>query len=283
MRNPYRRRRPVGSTLEAIEARQLLSTLARPSAIAPPAAVEAPATGAADAPRLASVQLEPLTGRVLVTITGDLAGIDRAKLTDPRNYSLVPVVVRDEGPAVDPSRPEKGVILVPNFVTTGVALTPNPGPGLPRSLVVSINNNQPLRAGFYRFRINSAGITDGSGVALDGAYRGVFPSGNGRPGSDFVADLAVLHNSVQPALPVAPLPQPAGPHGVKPSPIFFPTTRQIRIRIMGNNNPDTRQKGGGNAIAVALPHQSIPARYRLPETVGGRSIRPVLDPPRWFR
>src|SRR4051794_990574 len=106
MRIPFRRRRsdlpgPAGSrarsgrslrsSLESLEARQLLARVQAAEVLAGPVA-----------PRVAYVQFEPLTGRVRVTFTGDASGIDPARLTKPANYSLVPIQVVDKGPSVDP-------------------------------------------------------------------------------------------------------------------------------------------------------------------------------------
>jgi hypothetical protein len=275
MRIPSRRRRPgpLRSSLESLETRQLLSTTASSAVAVAQAPSSTPgqiSAAAESAPRVAFVQFEPLTGRVLVSIDGGPAGINTAELTNPANYSFTPVQLQGKPPRNDPSRPAAGVVLVPNYVVTGVSLAPNVQPGSPQSLIVVINNNQPLRPGFYQFTIHSAGIVDNAGVALDGAYLGVFPSGNGQPGSDFVADLAVVKNTVQPALPVVPVTPvpPAQPGGVKPVPIFFPTTTAVHVKVVGNNNRTSRTLGGGNAVVVALAKQHFPGTFHLPGTVG---------------
>jgi hypothetical protein len=283
MRIPFRRRSPgpLRSTLESLETRQLLSTTATSAvdAVQPPVSsvgqISAAAQPASAAPRVAFVQFEPLTGRVLVSIDGGLAGINTAELTNPANYSFTPVQLQGKPPRNNPSRPGAGVVLVPNYVVTGVSLAPNIPPTQPQSLIVVINNNQPLRPGFYQFTIHSAGIVDNAGVALDGAYLGVFPSGDGQPGSDFVADLAVVKNTVQPALPVVPPPPgpPAQPNGVQPTPIFFPTTTAVHVKVVGNNNRTSRTLGGGNAVVVALAKQHFPGTFHLPGTAGGPVVK----------
>jgi hypothetical protein len=276
MRIPLRRRSPrsLRSTLESLETRQLLSTTGSsavdvaPIPVTPPGQVSGEA--APVAPRVAFVQFEPLTGRVLVSIANGAAPINIAELTNPANYSFTPVQLQEKLPRHDPSRPAAGVVLAPNFVVTGVSLSPNIPPNQPQSLIVVINNNQPLRPGFYQFTIHAAGIVDNAGVALDGAYLGVFPSGDGQPGSDFVADLAVVKNTVQPALPVAPLPPgPPAAGAVQPFPIFFPTTQHVQVKVVGNNNRTSRTLGGPNAVVVALAKQHFPGTFHLPGTVGG--------------
>ncbi|WP_435009599.1 hypothetical protein P12x_000857 [Tundrisphaera lichenicola] len=230
------------------------------------AVVAAPAASLAAqdlAPRVGYVQFQPLTGRVGVTFTGDLSGIDPSVLTNPANYSLVPLKVKATPPAVNPSRPGVGVVLIPTYKVTGVSLTPPQAPGDPQYAVVVINNNQPLRPGTYRFKIKAAGIVNSSGVALEGAYRGLFPSGNGHPGTNFVADLTVVNNTVLPAAPVLLKPPgPSAPDATRPVPVFYPTTQEVLVKIVGNNNPQTRLLGGGNARVVALPGQFFPGTFR---------------------
>ena len=254
MLKPSRRRRPE---IDRLETRQLLAA----STIDP-------------APQVASVQFLPLTGRVQFTITEAPSGIDPSRLTDPANYTFAPIATADKPPARDPSRPGAGMVLAPNEVVTGVSLTPNPAPGLPQLVTVIINNNQPIRPGSYRFAIRSAGIVDARGVPLDGAYLGVFPSGNGRPGTDFAARLSTVDHSVRPARPASPLPPgPPTPGASKPAPVSAPTTVDIRIKIVGNNNRTSRTLGGGNAFAVALPGQGFPDTFHLPGITKGKHRR----------
>ena len=277
MRNPFRRRSPETSLtasstpiakrarrarlarLESLERRDLM-------AVAPLPAVETASVVHAQAianPTVAFVQLEPLTGRVLVSFSGDLAGYNLSTLRNPANYSFSPVASFTRLPSTPQSRPRAGVVLVPDFVVTGVQLSTPVAPGQPQSLIVTINNNQPIRNGIYQFAINGAGITDQAGRPLDGQYNGVFPSGNGTPGSAFIANLVVTHNTVQPARAVNPRPGTVPANAVVPTYVFFPTTQAIRTRYAPANRPGKFMLVGGNNITlVALNNQNFLGTFR---------------------
>jgi hypothetical protein len=251
MRTSPRRRSPI-APVEALENRNLLST----------ATVSAP-------PTVANVQFEPLTGRVVVNLTGDASGYDLSTLTNPANYSLVPVSTKQKLPNPDPSRPDVGVNLAPEFKVTGVTLTSAASAGQAETLVVSIDDNQPIKFGTYQFTIHGGGITDNAGNQLDGAYSGVFPSGDGQPGSNFVANLTQTHSTILPPAPVT-LPQSqATATTVVPTYVFVPSTRQFRVRYLASK-PAVFQLAGGNKIRLqALPHQYFPGAFRAPTKSSG--------------
>jgi hypothetical protein len=255
------------SKLELLETRDLMAVagavmppIAAPPTVAPQVqALAAPADG----PKVGFVQLEPLTGRVLVSFSGDLAGYNNATLTNPANYSFEPAKLFTKLPSTPQSRPRAGVVLAPEFKVTGVELSTPVAPGMPQTVIVTINNNQPIRNGIYQFAINGQGITDSAGRQLDGQYNGVFPSGNGQPGSSFVSLLTVVNNTVLPASPASPQPGPANPPGVAPTYVFFPTTMAIRTRYAPANKPGKFMLVGGNNITlVALNHQFFQGTFR---------------------
>src|SRR5438128_1457168 len=107
-----RTKRTVISRVEALETRNLLSGAGHvlpspPEASHSSVQVTAQASVApTDAPRVAFVQFAPLTGRVLVTYTGDLAGYSTATLTNPANYSFQVVKTEGKLPATNQSRPK---------------------------------------------------------------------------------------------------------------------------------------------------------------------------------
>ncbi len=273
MRSTPRRRSPI-ARVEALETRNLLSTMnaaVATSAVAPPIFNEPPVQPPAPAPATPSspptvsyVQFEPLTGRVEVTFTGDMAGYNISSLTNPANYSFVPVTTKQKLPSVNPSRPEVGIFLAPEFRVTGVTLTAPVAPGQNQVLTVSINNNQPIKFGTYQFAIHAGGITDNAGNLLDGSYSGVFPSGNGQRGSDFVAKLTETHSTVLPAAPVTAPPSPPSANEVAPGPVFLPSTRPFRVRYLAAR-PAVFQLAGGNKIRLqALRFQYFPGTFRRP-------------------
>ncbi len=288
MRNPPRRRslestslpfsgparnrpkRAAISKVEALETRQLMATspapIAPPPPVAPPPPIVQPPFDATAGPRVAFVQLEPLTCRVLVSFTGDMAGYNTSTLTNPANYSLTPVKTFERLPSVNPSRPAAGVVLAPTFRVTGATLTNLGLPGEPQQLIVSVNNNQPLRNGVYLFTIHAASILDNAGRPLDGAYSGVFPSGDGRPGGDFQAILVTTHNTVQPAIPIsAPQAHPA-PGSVKPTFVFVPPIRQVQVGYGPATPGHFMLAGQKKPIKLyPLPGQNFPGTYRFPK------------------
>ena len=252
--------------VESLEGRQLLATdatIAPPLPIVPPPLI-VPPVAPSGAPQVSYVQFEPLTGKIQVTFSGDLAGYNTAQLTDPANYSLTPIETRAILPTHDPSRPKAGVVLAPEFKITGATLSTPAAPDMPESIIVSVDNNQPLRPGSYRFTIHSAGITDLAGRALDGEYFGTFPSGDGRPGGEFVAILAQVKNTVLPALPTTNQSSPLFPPGGRPTYVFLPSTREVRVRV-GKSVPGKFLLANGNNITLAVvPGQHFPGTFRLP-------------------
>jgi hypothetical protein len=267
MRTTPRRRSPIAG-VEALETRNLLATspVTTPIIVEPPVAPPSATITPSSPPTVAFVQFEPLTGRVLVSFSGDASGYNIDSLINPANYSLVPVSTKQKLPSPDPSRPDVGVILAPQFKVTGVQLGSPVQAGQAQTLIVSIDDNQPIKFGIYRFTINASGITDNAGTELDGAYSGVFPTGNGQPGSNFVANLTETHSTILPAIPVTATQSPASANEVAPTYVFLPSTRQFRVRYLAYK-PAVFQLAGGNRIRLqALPHQYFPGTYRAPTT-----------------
>jgi hypothetical protein len=264
--SPRRRSRKL-SKLETLETRNLLASgtvgsMALPLPISPPAMVMPPPNppGAipASGPKVSSVRFEPLTGRVLVAFAGDTAGYNNATLTNPANYSFKLLQPFTSIPSTPQSRPKAGVVLQPELRITGVALPTPVAPGMVQTVVVTVNNNQPLRDGIYQFTIFGAGITDKVGQHLDGAYSGVFPSGDGQPGSNFTANFEETKHSVSPAMPLAseitPMPTP----GVPPAQVFVPTTSPVRVGYT-SATPGQFMLAGGNQIALyTIPRDIFP-------------------------
>ena len=256
--------------VEAMETRDLLAGVGpvlppSPIAIPPPAAalVQPPATPT-DAPRVDYVQFEPLTGRVLVVYSGNLAGYSTATLTDPANYGFKVVKSFAGLPSEDPSRPKAGVVLAPTIRITGVTLSTPVAPGTQQSILVSINNNQPLRNGIYQFTIRSPGISDLAGRPLDGQYFGTFPSGDGQPGGDFVANLVQTHNTVLPAQRAARKPGQGLPPAIVPTYVYLPPTSAVQVRYAAAKPGKFMLAGGNNITLIPLAHQFFPGTFRLP-------------------
>ena len=182
---------------------------------------------------MAYLQFEPLTGRVVATFQDELSGLDQATLADGANFTFTHV---GNLPGVKPSAYKAGSPLAPAYVVTGVSVGQAASATSPQTVVVSIDNNQPLRGGFYRITVKSGGIEDVAGNALDGTYYGYFPSGKNTPGGDFVANLTSVHNTVLPALPVGTTASPLANPGTRPTSVFIPTVKATRVKVVGPYN-----------------------------------------------
>lgn len=247
--------------VEALEGRQLLAaTVFHPPAGDAPVQVAAASTAmSAQAPTVSLVQFEPLTGRVLVQFSGDASGYNATALTNPANYSFSVIQTPVKLPPVGTSRPRAGVILAPTFAVTGVSLSTVNTPGMPQSVVVTINNNQPIRPGSYRFTIHSAGIVDGNGLPLNGAFTGTFPSGEGAQGQgEFAAILTQSHNTVLPARPIGSVPGTP----VKGPVRYVPAGHPVRVRYAPAVLGHFRLAGGNNITLIPVGRQYFPGTYR---------------------
>jgi hypothetical protein len=277
-----RRRWALISTVEPLEGRQLLanavaSVLPSPTGSPPAQVAAAPPVAQGQAPQVESAQFEPLTGRILVQFSADAAGYDPAVLTNPANYSFSLLQAFEKQPTKSQSRPKAGIVLPPPYVVTGVTLTNPTTAGMPPSVIVSINNNEPLRFGVYQFTIHSAGLTDLAGRRLNGFFDGGFPTGSEPGVGDFVAILAEVNSTVLPPLTASPPTAPDVPPGVKPPAsstknppginptyVFLPSTRGVRIRYT-SASPGQFVLAGGNKITLKpLRNQYFPGTYRLP-------------------
>jgi len=102
----------------------------------------------------------------------------------------------------------------PNLVT-GISVIRSGGPNDPIEEYLTINKGKKLPSGRYEFTISSA-ITDIAGNALDGEFYGYFPSGNGKPGSNFQALLVSNQTQVFAAMPTTTSASPLIPPGKTP-------------------------------------------------------------------
>jgi hypothetical protein len=118
-------------------------------------------------PRVTALSTVPSSGEVILTFRDKGAGLDSLTLEDAANYSVV----------------LNGRILP----IMSVFVVPGSSP----TVVLTLRNGQALVRGSYRLRVASGGIFDLAGNALDGEFRGHFPSGNGHPGGDFVTTFRI--------------------------------------------------------------------------------------------
>jgi hypothetical protein len=146
-----------------------------------PNATQGPLTIDTVGPRINNVAFNRLNGEVDTTLQDNLSGLDMSTVTDPTNYTLTRLKGSPPG----------------TFVITGFQVTPQgPSPTSPIVAALTINRNSYIKGGFFLLTVHSGGITDVAGNPLDGEFYGSFPSGNNRPGGDFVATITEVHNFV---------------------------------------------------------------------------------------
>jgi hypothetical protein len=163
------------------------------------------------APKVTNVVFTPHTGTVYVTFQDNLSGMLRKTLVDASNYNLTGVSTFVHigtftvtsiltGPATTPK----------NFVPAPVT-----DPTAPIMVAIQFNKGHVLKDGHYLFTIFSGirGVTDVACNPLDGEFYGKFPSGNNKPGGNFVAELDAVHGVGLPPKTVIGTASPLGPNG----------------------------------------------------------------------
>jgi virginiamycin B lyase len=124
------------------------------------------------APRVVAASFDATTRIVALTLQDVGTGFDGSGLP-----SIYQTRVTKPG-----SRGSLGLSLNPFLPPDGSV----PGPEEPLLFAGVIQDPHPEPGDRYTIRIIAADITDAAGNPLDGEFRGRFPSGDGRPGGDFV-------------------------------------------------------------------------------------------------
>jgi hypothetical protein len=170
-------------------------------------------------PKVTGVFFNHLSGQIQVTFqdfggpNNAGVGLNPATVRDANNYRLTTV-----------HQPRLGA-----FRVNVISVSPGTTTGS-QSVTLSLNRGQPIRGGFYDFTIRSvspkdlSGIQDIAGNALDGEFYGYFPSGNNRPGGDFVAELDTVHHIIFAPNTVVGRATPVSPPGTRPRATFDPRT-----------------------------------------------------------
>jgi hypothetical protein len=122
-------------------------------------------------PQVKAVHLSRRAGAILITFVDQGSGLDLNSLLPASSYAVV-------------LSTRRGQVL--QIITGVLDLGPTPAPSTLQIALV-LNGGGRLRGRRYLLTISSSLIRDLAGKALDGKYRGRLPSGNGGPGSDFVA------------------------------------------------------------------------------------------------
>ena len=132
------------------------------------------------------------TATAVITFQDNLSGLDLASISNLTFYHL-------SAKPLSNRVPEPRLIL-----PTSVSVAPGASP-LSQEVVTVVfpQQGKGLRAGRYLLKIDAGvsgnGVEDAAGNALDGKFSGRFPSGNGVPGSDFLALISASHNRIQAA------------------------------------------------------------------------------------
>ena len=137
-------------------------------------------------PVVTAVALDPLRGRLTITLASQApGGLDRAILKDLTAIALSPGFGRNPAPAV-----------------TAATLSTPAGPSGSQTLVLTLAGGRRLGPGPYTVVIAGSLIHDVAGNPLDGAFRGSFPSGAGRAGSNFTARFLVGYGRATRPIPL---------------------------------------------------------------------------------
>ena len=143
---------------------------------ASPTASQGPLVVDTTGPRVIAVTFGPKAGQITVTFQGGVSGLDPQSLANANNYTL-----------------QKGTKSFGKLLVTSIDTNlPN---GMAR-VVVTINHGKKLGGGTYLLTFRSGGIKSLAGAPLDGLYYGSFPSGDGIPGGNFVAEIDFAHHKV---------------------------------------------------------------------------------------
>ncbi|SIO05878.1 Uncharacterized conserved protein [Singulisphaera sp. GP187] len=151
------------------------------------------------APRILFARLRPRAGRVLLALQDDRSGLDQSSVSATTHY----IAAR-----VRPMRSRS--IPVTNIIMSGSGV-----PTMSEFATVVVNGGRRLpRSARIFLEVRSGGIADVAGNALDGEFRGTWPSGDGTPGGNFAARLRL--NRIR---PLGPRPLSSGAVGVSASSI----------------------------------------------------------------
>ena len=162
-------------------------------------------------PQLTDLTFNRLIGFVAFAFRDDRSGLDRSTVIDGSNYSLSQFNKRP------------GLFRVTNLTAPATS-----GPTDLQTVFLTINNGRNLTHGRFLFTARSGGIADVAGNGLDGEFFGTFPSGNDRPGGDFVASINAFHNLTRAPQPIGGFATPTT-RGTRPTTTTFRPTRTRAI------------------------------------------------------
>jgi hypothetical protein len=145
------------------------------------------------APVITDLTFDRFNSTMVVTFQDNLSGMDLASLENSAFYHL------------------SGKQLVYNvhvpslILPTAITVSPGATPSDPVVVTVVFRHGKVLRGGLYFIEIDSGdtnnGIEDNAENALSGRFYGTFPTGDGRPGGNFIASIETFHEVVKPLVP----------------------------------------------------------------------------------
>jgi Bacterial Ig-like domain len=172
-----------------------------------PNPLQGPLTIDTVAPTVDAVKFEPLTGQLLVTLQDNATGLDQSRVIDGADYSFVRLAALPTQAHL-----KKGSVPLPaDFLVTLIGTTAPSDPASPQDVMITLNNGEPIRGGYYRFSIPSGGVDDVAGNAA----------------ASFVADLNYIHNTVSEVVPVNSTANPLSAPGTEPANTFIPTVKKF--------------------------------------------------------
>ena len=140
-------------------------------------------------PVVQSVSFDRTTATATITFRDDLSGLDVPNMSSPAIYKLA-------------ARPSTKLAAASGpLLATKITVTPGAPATSTEVVTVAFRDKGAVAQGAYLLTIKSGhsgnGIQDVAGNALDGHFSGMFPSGDGGSGGDFVALIPASHNKVQ--------------------------------------------------------------------------------------
>jgi VCBS repeat-containing protein len=143
-------------------------------------------------PQIASISLNPATGKLTITFLETGSGLSNATLLNSAAYSVSQIV-------------GKAGNLNPIGITSIVA-------GGPNQVILTLNGGKKIKNSNLRIQVTAGPISDNARNALDGEFAGAFPSGNGKPGGDFVTEIDVKKGASAPKVFTPPSKGKKGKH-----------------------------------------------------------------------
>ena len=212
-------------------------------------------------PKVTSVLFRRLRGEIVVTyqdgggLNNTGVGLVPSSVVDANNYQLITV----HHPRLAKYR-FNAITDVPG-TTTGL-----------QTATLTVNRGLPIRGGWYFFTIRSAnslntsGIRDIAGNAMDGEFYGYYPSGNNVRGGDFVAMLTAIHHTTYAPSSVIGRATPVSPPGSRERNIIIPGT--ITPGVLATLAGATTRSQATRQSARVAPHSGTAGSRRVQQAAG---------------